>query len=102
MNRRDFSKLSTTAALATLLPINEVAHAQQDKAQQDHDAAMQRHANLLGGPKLTIAMLAYPGMFCFRLTRCFHRPAITGSGRSFLRGRQIFTVTFDLQVERVR
>jgi cyclohexyl-isocyanide hydratase len=63
MNRRDFSKISTTAALAALLPTNEVAHTQQDKAQQDHAAAMQSNANLMGGAKLKIAMLAYPGMF---------------------------------------
>lgn len=63
MNRREFSKLSTTAALATLLPAHEVANAQQDKAQQEHNAAMLSNAQLLSGPKLAIAMLAYPGMY---------------------------------------
>lgn len=63
MNRRDFGKLSTTAALAALVSTPEAAKAQQDKAQQEHNAAMQSNANLLGGSKITIAMLAYPGMY---------------------------------------
>lgn len=63
MNRREFGKLSTTATLAALLSTHESATAQQDKGQQEHNAAMQNNANLMGGPKLTIAMLAYPGMY---------------------------------------
>lgn len=65
MNRRDFGKLTTTAALASLLPAQDNAQtpASQDNAHQGHDAAMQGNASLLGGAKLTIAMLAYPGMY---------------------------------------
>lgn len=32
-------------------------------AHDHHEAAMQRYAKLTGGPKLTIGMLVYPGMF---------------------------------------
>jgi cyclohexyl-isocyanide hydratase len=65
MNRREFGKLTSTTALASLLSArgNAQTPASQDKAHQEHEAAMQSNANLTGGPKLTIAMLAYPGMF---------------------------------------
>lgn len=67
MNRRDFGKLSTTAALGSLLTPQNEATAQQpaaaQKEQQSHDAAMKQHENLAGGAKVTIAMLAYPGMY---------------------------------------
>jgi cyclohexyl-isocyanide hydratase len=67
MNRRDFGKLTTTAALASLFTPQSSVNAQQqsasDKMRREHDAAMSRNESLIGGPKLTIAMLAYPGMF---------------------------------------
>jgi cyclohexyl-isocyanide hydratase len=65
MNRRDFNKLSTVAALAALLPTTAQTQekSQSNQMQKEHHDAMRRHENLLGGPKLTIAMLAYPGMF---------------------------------------
>jgi len=65
MNRRKFNKLSTAAALAAVLP-NHSAGQQASvpsQAPQQHQEAMQRNETLLGGPRITIAMLAYPGMF---------------------------------------
>lgn len=61
MNRRDFGRLSTTAALASLL--SAPANAQQANQHQGHEAAMKQAENLMGGAKLKIAMLAYPGMY---------------------------------------
>ena len=66
MNRRDFGRMSATATLAALLPPVNEARAQQTSApsaDQQMADAMTRHANLIGGPHLTIAMLPYPGMY---------------------------------------
>jgi cyclohexyl-isocyanide hydratase len=64
MQRREFGKLTSTAALAALLPATDHAHTQpQSNQEKEHEAAMKRAENLMGGPKLTIAMLTYPGMY---------------------------------------
>lgn len=64
MNRRDFGKLSALAALASLpTPPTPQSNAQQTAQEKEHDAAMKRAENLMGGAKLKIAMLAYPGMY---------------------------------------
>lgn len=67
MNRRDFGKLATTAALAALLTSTKNAQAQQQSSQsklaQEHEDEMKRHAKMMAGEKVTIAMLVYPGMF---------------------------------------
>jgi cyclohexyl-isocyanide hydratase len=62
MKRRDFGKMTSTAALVALLPTPDFAQS-QPKAEQDHGAAMKRAENLMGGATLKIAMLAYPGMY---------------------------------------
>lgn len=63
MDRRAFGALTSQAMMAALL--QEVAVARG--AAQDADAAMAqamaKHAALLAGPKLTIALMPYPGMF---------------------------------------
>jgi cyclohexyl-isocyanide hydratase len=61
MNRRDFGKLSTTAALGSLL--TAPTSAQQANQHQTHETAVKQNENLTGGAKLKIAMLVYPGMF---------------------------------------
>ncbi|MDX2044361.1 MAG: DJ-1/PfpI family protein [Acidobacteriota bacterium] len=61
MNRREFGKISATATLASFLPLS--GNAQQTNQHQDHEAAMKQAENLMGGAKLKIAMLAYPGMY---------------------------------------
>jgi len=67
MNRRAFTSLSASAALAAVLR-SDRARAQSPQAttgspEQDMATAMARHAKLLEGPPVTIAMLPYPGMF---------------------------------------
>lgn len=63
MNRRQFARVSTGALVATVL--RDIAEARGEQA--THDQAMAeaatRHAALLAGPKLTIALMPYPGMF---------------------------------------
>ncbi len=66
MNRRQFATLPMAAVLGGLT--REVAEARAARTTQTtHDQTMAevmtRHAALLAGPKLTIAMLPYPGMF---------------------------------------
>ncbi len=65
MNRREFGKMSA-AAIASVLSLNKSLEAQTafDKdLQKQHDEYMAKNADLMGGRKLTIAMIAYPGMF---------------------------------------
>lgn len=62
MNRRDFGKLSTAAALMSVLSVSSNAQ-QHTNHEQGHADAMKQAENLMGGAKLKIAMLAYPGMF---------------------------------------
>lgn len=77
MNRREFTRLaglSTAAALlgrgavASASPSNPPAEkaaatATKETADQQHMEAMARYASLVGGDKVTIGMLVYPGMF---------------------------------------
>lgn len=62
MKRRAFSKLCTTTALASVLTSDGTAQTIAPQA-QTHAAAMKQAENLMGGAKLKIGMLAYPGMF---------------------------------------
>ncbi|MBL8172378.1 MAG: DJ-1/PfpI family protein [Acidobacteria bacterium] len=61
MRRRDFSKLTTHTALAALLSAQ--SNAQRTAREKEHAEVMTQTENLMGGAKLKIAMLAYPGMF---------------------------------------
>jgi cyclohexyl-isocyanide hydratase len=80
MNRREFSKASAIAALTALLSVDRTAGAAtesannasastrgvtptKESAEQRHLEVMERYRHLSDGPKLTIGMLAYPGMF---------------------------------------
>lgn len=72
MNRRNFAQWAAALGLARLLGTSESAEAAQGKtteaptketAEQQHLDAMQRYAALTEGPKVTIGMLLYPGMF---------------------------------------
>jgi len=67
MDRRDFIKLSALASLMTKLgsaSADDHGHEAADLSpEQHHEQIMQRYADLMGGPKLTIGMLVYPGMF---------------------------------------
>lgn len=64
MDRRTFGALTSHAMVAALLQDMAVARA---APQQSHDTAMStamaKHAALLAGPKLTIALMPFPGMF---------------------------------------
>jgi len=74
LDRRRFIKLSALTSLSALLarsawakstakPKTEIQEATIDYADQQHQQAMQQYSELLGGPKVTIGMLVYPGMF---------------------------------------
>lgn len=64
MDRRDFIKLSTLAPLlANATTIHAAAPYDVAAAEQSHQKAMDQFSDLIGGPKLTIGMLVYPGMF---------------------------------------
>ena len=69
MKRRAFTQLTTAAALAALVPMETRAETQEakpsatEKVEQDHLEQMKKYEQLVAGPKLTIAMLVYPGMF---------------------------------------
>lgn len=72
MNRRDFAQWAAALGLARLLGTSASADAAQSKttepptketAEQQHLDAMQRYAALTEGPKVTIGMVLYPGMF---------------------------------------
>ncbi len=63
MNRRAFGKMSAGAAVAALFSGAEKATAQDDVAMKRHAEAMKRQEKHPAGPRLTIAMLVYPGMF---------------------------------------
>ena len=72
MNRRDFAQWAATLGLARLLGGPTSAEAAQgrktepptkESAEQQHLDAMQRYAALVEGPKVTIGLLVYPGMF---------------------------------------
>ncbi len=67
MQRREFGKLTAGAAAALLL--SRLARSEETPATDAatatlaHEEAMARHAAFGAGPKLTIGMLVYPGMF---------------------------------------
>lgn len=72
MQRRTFTKWLAAAGLARLAgiadataaePVAEPGAATAASADQQHLDAMQKYASLVEGPKLTIGMLVYPGMF---------------------------------------
>lgn len=74
MDRREFARLAALTSAAALLGRAGVGAAQQpapaagavptkDTAEQQHLDAIARYEQLVGGPKLTIGMLVYPGMF---------------------------------------
>jgi cyclohexyl-isocyanide hydratase len=68
MQRRKFMQLTGAASLLSILGSQRLALANDveksdARATVSHDDAMQKYADLTGGPKLTIAMLVYPGMF---------------------------------------
>jgi cyclohexyl-isocyanide hydratase len=77
MNRREFTRLAGLSTAAALLGRGAVAQASpsnpsaekaaatatKETADQQHMEAMARYASLVGGDKVTIGMLVYPGMF---------------------------------------
>lgn len=58
-----FASLSTFGIFAPNGQAREVLTPSKEQAAHHHEAAMQRYAGLTGGPKVTIGMLVYPGMF---------------------------------------
>lgn len=60
MNRRHFTSLSAAAAVGACMPDWDALAFQETTAMA---AAMQRHQALLSGPRLSIALVPYPGMF---------------------------------------
>jgi cyclohexyl-isocyanide hydratase len=66
MNRREFGEISLATAIALLIGTSRsiggqtLAHADMKK---EHNKRIKNYDDLMGGKKLTIAMLAYPGMF---------------------------------------
>lgn len=71
MERRDFIKLASATGLAALLAKAAATRAEdqqhstvaEESADQQHLDAMNKYAELTGGPKIIIGMLVYPGMF---------------------------------------
>jgi cyclohexyl-isocyanide hydratase len=73
MQRRKFLEWSSLAGLLPLFSMSAVAQAHHKPGHGEtgsavakpshHDAVMQDYAALVGGPKLVIGMLVYPGMF---------------------------------------
>ena len=74
MKRRHFSRLAIWASLTSAFSGSGRAQTQTQSASVDatatkeaadahHLDAINRYASLTGGPKLTIGMLVYPGMF---------------------------------------
>jgi cyclohexyl-isocyanide hydratase len=73
MNRRTFSRWLSWPSLTLGSLALQTARAQakpaavqnpsKQAADEHHLAAMERYAPLIGGPKVTIGMLVYPGMF---------------------------------------
>lgn len=60
MNRREFGKLTTAAAIASLIGVEKTKGQTTDN---EHQENMAKYVDLMGGKKLTIGMIAYPGMF---------------------------------------
>jgi len=64
MNRREFGKLTAAAAIASLIGFEKVKGQTTDKETEKlHQEYMAKYADLMGGNKVKIGMIAYPGMF---------------------------------------
>ncbi len=67
MDRRDFARFAAVSTLTRMLAGVETTHAATaattESADRHHQEAMRRYDELTGGPKLSIGMLVYPGMF---------------------------------------
>lgn len=67
MDRRDFTRLAALSILARVLagaaPSHAAAPVTAETAERHHQEAMLRYAELTSGPRLSIGMLVYPGMF---------------------------------------
>lgn len=64
MNRREFGKLTAAAAIASLIGFEKAGGQTTDKDMEKlHQEYMGKYADLMGGDKVTIALVAYPGMF---------------------------------------
>ena len=81
MNRRSFSKAAAALGITTLLGTARAAAAMEaggasavgnapkniEEMEAQHDKAMQKYGFFMSGPKLTIGMMLYPGMFLLDL-----------------------------------
>lgn len=81
INRRHFSKLAATLGVNALLGAsrssvanesgggsNSVSQQQKyEEMEMQHSQAMEKYASLMTGPRLTIGMVVYPGMFLLDL-----------------------------------
>lgn len=69
MDRRFFAKVAASVGLARLMSAQAATAGQKEvsptkeTAQAQHIAAMDRYARFMGGEKVTIGMVLYPGMF---------------------------------------
>lgn len=64
MNRREFGKLTAAAAIASLIGFEKTRGQTTDKdVEKLHQEYMAKYADLMGGDKVTIGLIAYPGMF---------------------------------------
>lgn len=65
MNRREFGKLTAAAAIASLIGFEKTkAQTTPGKDMEKlHQEYMAKYADLMGGGKVTIGLVAYPGMF---------------------------------------
>jgi len=64
MNRREFGKLTAAAAIASLIGFEKAGGQTTDKdVEKLHQEYMAKYADLMGGDKVTIGLIAYPGMF---------------------------------------
>jgi cyclohexyl-isocyanide hydratase len=65
MNRREFGKLTAAAAIASLIGFEKTkAQTTPDTdTAKLHQEYMAKYADLMGGEKVTIGLVAYPGMF---------------------------------------
>ncbi len=65
MNRREFGKLTAAAAIASLIGFEKTkAQSTPDTdTAKLHQEYMAKYADLMGGEKVTIGLVAYPGMF---------------------------------------
>lgn len=65
MNRREFGRAAVAGAIASLIKA-ETAQGQTPRSGDsinEHQDGMAKYADLMGGEKLTLGLVAYPGMF---------------------------------------